>query len=132
MCRRWPTFTMRSTPPPGPLRPRPWVLGYAGHGAEAEAYTFHVPGRVAHGPITQVGARAKARGVHMGQPPKLTAYQRQEALARRVQPVPEHQMSEPEGIPAVDHRDGVSSGIPAGEPARYWAAYLRSLVTEDG
>src|SRR5215211_1322389 len=28
-------------------------------------------------------ARAKARGVHMGRPPKLTAYQRQEALARR-------------------------------------------------
>src|SRR5215216_4170206 len=23
-----------STPPPGPLRPRPWVLGYAGHGAD--------------------------------------------------------------------------------------------------
>jgi len=24
----------RSTPPPGPLCPRPWVLGYAGHGAD--------------------------------------------------------------------------------------------------
>ena len=41
-------------------------------------------------------------------------------------------MSEPEGIPAVDHRDGVLREVPAGEPARYWAAYLRSLVTEDG
>jgi len=28
-------------------------------------------------------ARAKARGVHMGRPPKLNAYQRQEAIARR-------------------------------------------------
>jgi DNA invertase Pin-like site-specific DNA recombinase len=28
-------------------------------------------------------ARAKARGVHMGRPPKLTPHQRQEALARR-------------------------------------------------
>src|SRR5262249_59918841 len=28
-------------------------------------------------------ARAKARGVHMGRPPKLTQHQRQEALARR-------------------------------------------------
>jgi DNA invertase Pin-like site-specific DNA recombinase len=28
-------------------------------------------------------ARAKARGVHMGRPPKLTSHQRQEALARR-------------------------------------------------
>ena len=27
-------------------------------------------------------ARAKARGVHMGRPPKLNAYQRQEALQR--------------------------------------------------
>jgi DNA invertase Pin-like site-specific DNA recombinase len=27
--------------------------------------------------------RAKARGVHMGRPPKLTPHQRQEALARR-------------------------------------------------
>ena len=27
--------------------------------------------------------RAKARGVHMGRPPKLTSHQRQEALARR-------------------------------------------------
>ena len=27
--------------------------------------------------------RAKARGVHMGRPPKLTAHQRQEAIARR-------------------------------------------------
>src|SRR5262249_7699709 len=27
-------------------------------------------------------ARAKARGVHMGRPPKLSAYQRQEALQR--------------------------------------------------
>ncbi len=28
-------------------------------------------------------ARAKARGVHMGRPPKLTPHQRQEAMARR-------------------------------------------------
>jgi DNA invertase Pin-like site-specific DNA recombinase len=28
-------------------------------------------------------ARAKARGVHMGRPPKLTPHQHQEALARR-------------------------------------------------
>jgi DNA invertase Pin-like site-specific DNA recombinase len=28
-------------------------------------------------------ARAKARGVHMGRPPKLNPYQRQEAIARR-------------------------------------------------
>jgi DNA invertase Pin-like site-specific DNA recombinase len=28
-------------------------------------------------------ARAKARGVHMGRPPKLTVHQRQEALGRR-------------------------------------------------
>jgi DNA invertase Pin-like site-specific DNA recombinase len=28
-------------------------------------------------------ARAKARGVHMGRPPKLSAFQRQEALKRR-------------------------------------------------
>lgn len=28
-------------------------------------------------------ARAKARGVHMGRPPKLTAHQRQEAIERR-------------------------------------------------
>jgi DNA invertase Pin-like site-specific DNA recombinase len=28
-------------------------------------------------------ARAKARGVHMGRPPKLTPHQRHEALARR-------------------------------------------------
>jgi DNA invertase Pin-like site-specific DNA recombinase len=28
-------------------------------------------------------ARAKARGVHMGRPPKLTPHQRQEALKRR-------------------------------------------------
>jgi len=32
---------------------------------------------------TEGRKRAKARGVHMGRPPKLTAHQRQEAIARR-------------------------------------------------
>jgi len=32
---------------------------------------------------TEGRKRAKARGVHMGRPPKLSAHQRQEAIARR-------------------------------------------------
>jgi DNA invertase Pin-like site-specific DNA recombinase len=34
-------------------------------------------------PTGEGRSRAKARGVHMGRPPKLTSHQRQEALARR-------------------------------------------------